>query len=838
LSFDKGVRGDYKDKQSKIFSLYTIIPILLSLLLGSLAFAQGRPMTGSRMGGGGGSIFGRVLDSELQKPIEYATVILMSQRDSSQVSGISTDENGKFDLTKIRPGRYYLQISFLGYDLKTIDTILIRPGNLTVDLGDIPLVQSSLNIKGVEVTAEKPPIEFKIDKRVINVDQQLASTSGTAVDVLENAPSVTVDIEGNVQLRGSSNFTVLIDGRPTILDANDVLQQTPAGSIENIEIITNPSAKYDPDGTSGIINLVMKKKKLRGISGILNSNGGFDNRYGGDALVNYRNGDYNAFASIDYNKRNHPGSSLRENQTTYSDTTSYVYSSGESKRGGTRYGGRGGLEFNLSQNDVLSVGGRIGDFSGKHSSQELFEEWTEPGGVHNIYTNDDTSDRTGKFLSANMNYDHQFNGNSHKLSAQMVIMRRDMDSESHSTLVGSDGVMTFGQKSIESGPGRQFRARVDYTRPIREKGKFEAGYQSRIESSEDKNELYNYDSLQAEYVFQSPYSHSTDYDRTIHSLYFLNSGEMGRFGYQVGLRGEYTYRNINLVGENESFNIDRWDYFPTLHSSFQLSNSQQVMASYARRIDRPRGWFLEPFETWSDAYNVRRGNPGLKPEYIDSYELSYQKSFGKNMIALETYYRITHNKIEFVNSVYPESTNVMLRTVENVGADYSLGSELTLNLSPFHFWDINASGSVYNYRVEGALYGKDYSEQKFSWHARLNNNINIGKKARIQLSGRYQSKTVTSQGQRDGNFMANLALRYDFIVKVLSATLQVRDIFGSGKYENISEGINFYNYSRFDRKAPMVSLTLTYNFNNFKQQRNRVGDTDTGIEDMGGGEEY
>jgi len=810
---------------------YLILLFLICFAIASIPSAQERSMRGGRMGGGG-SISGRVLDSELEKPVEYATIILMSLRDSSQVSGISTDENGMFNLANIRPGRYYLQITFLGFDMKTIDNVVIEPGRLILDLGEIPLEQSSLNIKGIEVTAEKPAIEFKIDKKVINVERQLTSTSGTAVDVLENAPSVTVDIEGNVQLRGSSNFTVLIDGRPTILDANDVLEQTPAGSIENIEIITNPSAKYDPDGTSGIINLVMKKKKLRGISGMINSNGGFDDKYGGDALLNFRNGNYNAFINLDYNKRSHPGSSIRENRTMYNDTTSYVYSSGDRDRGRTRYGGRAGMEIFLSAKDVLSFGGRLGNFDGEHNSVMAFEEWTDPGVDHNYYTNDDISERSGEFLSGNLDYNHQFDAhNQHKLSAQVVVMRRDMDSESNSKLTDSAGVVTFGQKSIESGPGRRLRIKVDYTRPIREEGKIETGYQGRIESSEEKNELYNYDTSLARYVFEPLYSHSTDYKRSIHSLYFMNSDEIGRFGYQLGLRGEYTYRNIDLVGENRTFNIDRWDIFPTVHSSFRITSTQQIMASYARRIHRPRGWFLEPFETWSDAYNVRRGNPGLNPEYIDSYELGYQKSFGKNMIALETYYRVTHNKIEFVNSVYPDSANVMLRTVENVGSDYSVGSELTINLSPVGFWDISTSASVFNYKVEGELYGNDYSEERFSWHAHLNNNITVGKKTRIQLSGRYRSKSVTSQGERKGYLMADAALRYEFITRVLSSTLQIRDIFGKGKYENISEGDNFYNYSRFDRKAPMVMLTLTYNFNNFKQER-RSGESDIGIDDM------
>lgn len=821
--------GDQNEGKRRMFGGYEILPIILCLLMSNIANGQNRRMTEMR-----GTISGYVMDSVLHIPIEYATIILLSQADSTQVTGISTDENGNFNLKGIRPGRYYLQISFLGYELKTVDEIIISQGNLEIDVGEVPLLQSSIRVKGLTVTAERPGIKFKIDKKVINVDRQLTASSGTAVDVLENIPSVTVDIEGNVQLRGSSSFTVLIDGRPTILDANDALQQIPAGSIENIEIITNPSVKYDPDGTSGIINIVMKKKKLQGISGIVNSNGGFDDKYGGDALLNYRNGNYNAFINIDYGKRNNPGTSLQENQTSQNDTISYFISEGSSQRGRTRYGVKGGLEYNLTPKDVLSFGFRIGTFDGERNSWEKDAEWTDPGEDTALYTSENISERTGNFLSANINYNHNFGRKNHELSGQIVFMQRDMDEESLNKRLDPSGIISTGQKSTEEGPDTRFRLNMDYTLPVTEKNKIEMGYQSRLGTSEENNRLYYYDTSLADYIFQPDYSHATEYVRNIHSLYFMNSGESGRLGYQLGLRGEYTYRTIELLDENKGFGIDRWDYFPTIHSSFKLSSTQQVMASYSRRIDRPRDWYLEPFDTWSDAYNVRRGNPGLKPEYIDSYEMGYQKSLGRNMFSIETYYRVTHNKIEFIRSVYEDSANVMLRSVENVGTDYSLGAEFMLNLIPFKFWDISATGSLFNYRVEGALYGKEFSEEKFSWNARLNNNISIGKKIRFQINGRYRSRMATSQGERNADFTANTALKYDIISKILTTTLQVNDIFGSGKFENYSEGVDFYNYSRFDRKAPMVLLTLTYNFNNFKQKRDN--DNDNGIEDMGEGE--
>jgi hypothetical protein len=506
-----------------------LLLIILYLLMSSIALGQNRRMMG-------GSISGQVLDSTLQTPIEYATIILFNQKDSTQIAGISTDGNGFFNLTEIRPGAYYLQVGFLGYHVKTIDNINISRGSRDVDLGDIPLTQTSLTIRGISVTAEKAALEYRIDKKVINVDRQLTAASGTAVDVLENVPSVSVDLDGNVQLRGSSSFTVLIDGRPSILDASDALQQIPASTIDNIEIITNPSAKYDPDGTSGIINIIMKKNQFSGISGVLNSNGGFDDKYGADLLLNYRNGIYNAFISIDYNKRLYPGTSTQENRTSQSDTLSYVFSEGESQRDRIRYGIRGGIDFNLTSKDNLGFGLRYGGRAMERDSRLNHDEWTDPGNQHLLYTSDNSSERSGEFYAINMDYRHKFAGKNHELSGRIIYIHRDMEEKSKNEQLDSDGLISSGQESTEEGPASPLRLKLDYILPVSEKSNIEMGYQSRFGRAEDINEVYEYDTASGEYQFMSQFSHTTKYNRDIHSLYTMYGGESGKFGYQVGIR--------------------------------------------------------------------------------------------------------------------------------------------------------------------------------------------------------------------------------------------------------------------------------------------------------------
>jgi len=785
--------------------------LILSLSLAISAFAQRGP--GSFLG----TISGNVFDTINGQPVEYANIVLYAKMDSSQITGTITDKNGSFLLSDLHPGLYFVKIDFMGYEEKRIQDITIKPNAPNVDLGKIGIKQTVLPSEGVEVTAEKVPFQYQIDKKVINVSKMQTAITGTAVDVLENVPSVTVDIEGNVSLRGSENFTVLIDNRPTVLDPNDALQQIPASTIEDIEIITNPSAKHDPDGTAGIINVLMKKNTGSGASGIVNLNAGLDDKSGADFLWSYRTGPVKISLGADYNRRYNPGTALTESRTTHDNLTSYIYSDGTSVWGRTRYGFRGSLEWNLTQSDLLGAGFRWGNMDMNRNSEENYNEWAQPDMTHFYYISQDLSERSGNFYQANLDYQHRFSKKGHEILAQANLSRRDGDESSSNELLDLDHHLTSGQKSTESGPGDRLRLKLDYTLPFNEKAKFEAGFQSRFSLSKDRTTLSEFDSLTSVYVNLTEYEHDVDYERTIHSLYSTLSNEFGNFGIQAGLRGEYTGRKISLVGESQDFSIDRWDVFPTLHASYHFPGKQQVMASYSRRIERTRDWYLEPFKTWMDAYNVRIGNPALKPEYIDSYELGFQTFFGQNMFSTEFYYRITHNKVERVQSVY--DANITLHSVENVGSDYAFGSEIMLNTDPFKWLNLNWMANIYNYRIEGIIFGEPFSESSFNYNLRFNNTIKITPDTRLQINEIYNSPTATAQGTSSGHIWTNLALKQMFFKKALSVTLQVNDVFQTSLHEGTSEGPDFYRYYRFKRKAPVFMLNVTININNYKTEK-------------------
>lgn len=806
--------------------IYSVLFILLSINVYSDEISG---ESGSR-----GCLKGFVFDANANQPLEYATISMTRKKDNQLVNGTITDDTGFFKIKDVDFGKYKIEITFIGYKTKTLHDVAIRPDNKIVDLGQINLEPSIENIAEAVVVSDRPTMTYKIDKKVINVSQQHTSASGSAVEILENIPSVTVDIDGTVSLRGSTSFTVLIDNKPTVLDASDALSQIPASAIENIEIITNPSAKYDPDGTSGIINIITKKNKLQGFNGIVNLNVGMYERYGGNFLINWRKERLNVYVGADFNNRNREGSIETENRTFFNDTISYLLSDGDFNRGGQSYNVRTGFDLTLNAKNSINFDARVGNMSRGGSTNTDYQNYTFPVTTNEIYTSEQISDRGGLFYTLGLGYNHKFLKKGHEIVSLFNYSLRDFEEESYNELFDDNNDVTSGQRSFESGPRKHYTFQIDYILPLRIKDKFEAGYKFRIEDSDQLAEMEQYNPLTGLYDYMDSSRHEVTHDRHIHSIYSLYSGEIGNFGYQGGLRGEYTFREIKLVETGESSVIDRWDIFPTIHMSYNLPKDQQTMASYTRRIKRPRGYYFEPFLTWTDAYNVRIGNPDIKPEYIDSYELSYLNKFGRNSFSVEAYYRVTNNKIERIKSVYDE--NIFLSSYENVGKDYSLGIELMLGIDVFKWWHIDFMGNIYDYKVEGELLGRDFSESSFNWNARFNNTLRFGKTTRVQLNGMYNSPTITAQGERDGFLMANLAVRQSFYKNKLSATLQARDLFATMRHSSTYEGDDFYSYTYYVPKSPTVTLTLAFKINNYKPERKKNGNGD--MNDMSEGEEF
>lgn len=790
----------------------------------------------------GGVIKGIVMDNALDIAVEYATVSVYNMADSSLIDGTITNEKGAFELSKLKPGKYYVEVSFIGYNKAAIRNIPINKERKLADLKIVNLRQSSEALNEVVVTSERVPVQYQIDKKVIPVSRQITAASGTAVDVLENVPSVSVDIEGNVSLRGNSNFTVLVDGKPSILDASDILQQMPASVIENIEIITNPSAKYDPEGTAGIINIITKKNTGKGLNGVANLSVGSQENRSSDILINYRKKKWNWNLGLDYSNRQYEGTSKSENRTIFEGVTNTVLSDGKSKMKRSGYGIRTGFDFDINDKNTISFGFRYGNRDMERGSVLDYQEFDSENQDPIFHDSRDLWKKEMTFVNSNLSYVRKFSGKGHQLASQVSYSHRGSgDERSTNELFDSNGDQTSGKIAIEDGPGTRWEIRSDYTLPLGENAKFEFGYQGQIRSSEADTKQEEYNVGTGDYDPQPLYSHDVTYDRQVHGLYTTYASKIGTFGYQLGFRSEYTNREIDFKDDVETFSIKRWDFFPTIHTQMDLGSDNQVMASYTRRIQRPRGYYLEPFITWTNAYNVRQGNPDLDPEYIDSYELGYMKRFGDQSISLETYYKATHNKIERVQYPWEDQSNVMKSTTVNVGNDYSLGIEATINLSFSKWFKNDLIGNFYHYKEEGDftitnsadedIY-QDFSTESYNWSLRNNSTIIVDMVTRIQFTANYQSDTNWAQGERKGFFTTSAALKRDFMKRKLSATFQVRDIFGTAKYETLYEGDNFYNYSQFNGKAPSFNLKLSFKINNYKMKRERGSDGGVDVEEF------
>ena len=779
---------------------------------------------GSKPGNGSasGSIVGQVYDAALNVPIEYANVVLYRQSDSSLVTGTVTRADGSYVLTNVPAGRFYLELSFMGFRLHRIDDVQVAAG-AKVALGRTALRQTAVAMPGVEATAERPSLSYKIDKKVIEVARQVTAASGTAIDVLENVPSVKVDAEGNVALRGSRNFSVLIDGRPTLLDPSDALRQMPAGTLDRIEIITNPSAKYDAEGTAGIINLITKRRRGSGLSGVVNANGGLWGRHGGDFTLSWTSGIVSVFAAADYNRRPTPGAQTSEQWTADAGDTLYVHSAGSSTRDSRIAGARAGLDLSWARFDHSSFTVFYGSRRMGFDQSAASEQWSSPGTDTMRYQGDDHLIRGGDYISAAIEHRHGFGSvadTGHGLSVRAELQRREHTGSATTKLFDRDRLVS-GWRSTQSGPAFRWLINADYVLPVRGAGRFEAGCQSSLGRPTFENGLYQYDPAADSFQYLPEYSSTTALAYDVHALYSTWTGGWRRLESKAGMRGEYSSQRIDDSGLDSVLPFSTKGLFLTAHLSYKLGGDLVLQASYARRTRRPVGRDLVPSVTWQDAYNVQQGNPALQPEFIDSWEAGSAMPLGAGQVSASAYYRMTHDKIEEVQSAYREG--VVLHESWNVGNDRSLGAELSLDIVPFKWWTISPSGDVYDYRIAGAVRGQGFNRSSFNWSARLSNELRLPTGTKIQLNAGYESPSASAQGRREGVLTTDLGVRQVFFKRV-AAVLQVRDLLGTGGEETTSFGDGFHSNSSFSPRAPVLTLSLNWNFNNFRPTE-RMRDT-------------
>ncbi len=782
---------------------------------------------------GTATITGRILDVTEQTPVEFANVVLYRLPDSEQVTGTVTDASGSFRLTGVRPGKYFLELSFIGYRTRRVPELECT-ADATLDLGRFLMEQAPVPVSGVEATAEKPALSYELDRKVIEVSKLPNASTGTAVDALRNVPSVKVDIEDNVTLRGSSNYKVLIDGRPSDLDGSEALKQIPAATIEKIELITNPSAKYEPDGSAGIINVILKKQKGRGISSLLNANAGLDKGYGGDVMFGYKQGIADAYVGGNFN-RWESGNRRESERRVFSTTETLVTSRSNAGSWSPRFGGvRAGLGLQLGPNDKTTLTARYGTFDFHNSGTGRVTEHWLPVGPTREYLTAQGWLWDNRYLFGMADHEHSFDTAGHKLAARAYVVNREGRSSTLEQEMALSGDTTRGRRTDETGPWRMLRFESEYVLPVNQSHKLEAGLEARLQRIDQKYEVELYDSLARKYKLDALSSHPYFGTENIYSAYATWSWNWRKLGVQPGLRGEYGNRVIDIADMDSTWQVRRWDIFPTVHLSYSLPANQQVTASYSRRVNRPGPVELRPFLSWQNAYSANRGNPLLRPDYVNSWEAGYELPFGSNNLTAELYYRTTADMSEWVNTrLPPPDTNVLLSTTANVGADRSIGVEFSANLSPVKWLNAFLTADVSDYREWGELLTDTFSRRIFYWNSSGNLMLFLSTSTMVQLNGNFSGPWITAQGRGDGWLSLDAALRQTFLNRALSVTLKVGDILGDRPNRNTTEGPGFSGWSTWTGRGRVLSLALSYNFNSFRlDPKMREGE---GIEMQGGG---
>ena len=766
-----------------------------------------------------GQVIGKVVDNQSNASISYATISLLQLGDSSFLKGVISDEQGKFKIENIVLNQsYLLRVTFIGY--KTLFKNIDFKNYKLVDLKEVVISPSAELLKGVEVRSDQPMVTFEIDKKVINVEQMSTVVSQTAVQVLANIPSISVDIDGNVSLRGSQGFTLLIDGIPSAMPSSEALQLIQASNIKDIEIITNPSAKYDAEGTAGIINIILKKNILRGVSTLININGG--NSANGTDYWNYGS-DFITSINKEKVKLNIGGQWVNRNKfrdieqirkTSIGNQESKIKSEGLHRYFGTNYGGNIAMEYRPNKNDFLSVGISANTRQWNAAANYFFEEYLDDSLI-NSYENRERTLRDFLFLSSSFAYQHLFNNDKeHYISLTSTYNLYDGKEDAQAEFFSESQLQLGGNRNTEIGPTNAIRVSLDYQYPMVNNLKLQLGARTDFGYSSDNQDSYSYDLNTQDYFRLDSFSTDVNYVQNVYAGYGIINGEINeKLGFQFGVRGEYTDRSIKQTLENNELIINRLDWFPSLFFSYKLNEKNQLKVNASRRINRPRSWHLEPFISWEDPYTVRQGNPNLLPEYIQSYEFGYIRQLEKGSFSIEIYGRNTKNIRERIQEVY--DTNVIVKRPVNAGFSHAVGAEFAINQKLIDWWVFDLGANIFYFKVVGQIPGSSLNQESVTYRSRIANNFILPNDFKIQFISNFNADIISIQGLDKGFTSFDLALKKDFKEGRASGTFQFTNIFATQRRETFIDTPVLYSYRLATPRWPFVSLSFSFRLNNF-----------------------
>lgn len=786
-----------------------------------------------------GKISGTVVDAGSGKAIDFATVALISKATGKVVKASQTASNGGFSISPVPPGSYTLKISFVGYRPFTRDQISISAAQPNVDLGSLNLTAGKASmLNEVVVQGQRSTIQLGVDRKVFSVDQSIVSEGGSATDLLANVPTVSVDIDGNVNLRGSGNVRILIDGKPSAIGGGDmaaVLQSLPASSIENIELITNPSAKYDPEGQTGIINIVLKKNKKLGSNGSVSFSAGNRDNYNASTNLSYQNGRVNLYGNYSYRYSNRIGGGF--NNTTFLDANRIVNNTSDSKRHNENNTAKVGIDYYINEKTTIGASGNLNFRKGKDREyiDYFYQNYTEQ--LNGTSKRNSVENEKGNGYDLSLDFSRKFKRQGEELTANVSYGNRDEDEDQAFSQdfyefsgVKRDTVDRRMMTNNESGDN--YNIQLDYTLPFSQQQKLETGYRSTIRNNDQSqvSNLFNYRTG----LFRRDYNLTNDFDLEdiVHAAYASYQNQITpTFGFQLGLRAEQAYlnteyRSVDTATMQQVKTPGKLDYFrvyPSIFLTKKLKNENQLQLSYTRRVNRPRGWQVNPFRDISDPNNIRVGNPNLKPEDIHSFEFSYMKYWKAVTFTSSIYARQVNDVVEGIQ--LPIDSTTTLTQFANLSKNRAGGLEVITRADIAKGFNVTANVNVFYNKFFGSEQFNIKSNSGYNWTSNLTANLTLAQNLSSQFNMNYMAPRITAQGRSRDMFGMDAALKLDVLKKKASIALNVRDVFNSRKWGMETETPAFRREFQRRMQGRMGTLTFSYRFGKTdQQQRNKKND--------------
>jgi len=814
--------------------------ILLFLLLISTTFLFSQKVSNSDYI----SITAKIIDAETSQPLEYATVVLKEIKTQSITGGI-TDEKGNFTI-KTPKGIYDISVEFISFKTKEF----LRQ-NITSDknFGIIKLTVDASSLNEIVIIAEKSTVDIRLDKRIYNVGKDMTVKGGTASDVLDNVPSVSVDVEGNVSLRGNENVRILIDGKPSALvglSGADVLRQLPADAIERVEVITSPSARYDAEGTAGILNIILRKGKALGFNGSINTTVGNPDQFQLATNLNQRGLKTNIFSNFGYNYRNGPGNSFTDLRNLSNDViTSSRIEDREWQRKRNSFNSSIGLEYFLTKKSSLTGTVFYTNTKGGNFSENNIQEFDGNSLLTDSTIRIQDEDSDDETVQYSLNYTNNFNKNGHKLTFDLQYS----DSKENEEAINTEPGFT-DETNITNEASKNTLLQADYVLPIGENAQFEVGYRG------------DFQNLTSDFLV-TPVSdpdfdpsNNLEFGQDIHAFYSQYGNKFNKFSFLLGLRLETTDVKVRLLSTNENNDFSYTELFPTVNIGYEATEKQSFTLGYSRRLRRPRFWYLNPFESRNSQNIIFKGNPALIPTFTNSFDLGYLNRIGKLTLNSSIYYQHSTNNIsrvtrQEIREINGNDESVLIREPINLASEDRYGFEFTANYNATKTVKFDGSFNLFNSKTEG-IYTYDFldptsnttntitedlSNSNTSWRARFNARVTLPYKIEWQTRLSYRGPSESAQNVSEGIFSANLAFSKDVLKEKGTLVLNVSDVFNSRKRNAVNYTPNRdaptnISDQTFQWRMRQVSLNFTYRFNQQKNQRQKGG------RENGGGEEF